>query len=198
MASRSRRRMARNRSKVSALVFEANERSPGGPCKGVAKHGQAVAEHEARAVTEGRRQVPHLHPALRPPPQELDIVGGDVLGAHDGRGAVVARNVLLHDQRAAAELFGHRRARIRCGVLDVRPVDIAARERQVCLDRVAGIVGIADDQPADNEEAVPVQVLDRGNRRVAHGAALRTLRVLGRAFRKARSSASTFSMPRNT
>ena len=45
-------------------------------------------------------------------------------------------------------------------MLDVRPVDVAARELEVRLDRLARVVGVADDQPADDEHAVAVQVLD--------------------------------------
>ena len=46
-------------------------------------------------------------------------------------------------------------------MLDVWPVDVPARERQVRLDRFAGVVRVADDQPADHEHAVAVQVVDR-------------------------------------
>ena len=46
---------------------------------------------------------PHLHPAVGPPAQELDLVGGQVLAAHHRRRAIVVRHVLVDDQAAAAK-----------------------------------------------------------------------------------------------
>ena len=83
-------------------------------------------------------------------------------------------------------------------MLDVRPVDVLPREVEVGLDRLARVVGVADDQPADDEHAVAVKHVDRGQRRIRPPALLPCRLFFARAFRNARSSSSTFSMPRNT
>ena len=82
-------------------------------------------------------------------------------------------------------------------MLDVRPVHVFSREGEIGLDRRARVVGISDDEPADDEQAVSMEDVDRGERRVLGAAGLRRL-FLAVAFRKARSSSSTFSMPRKT
>ena len=52
-------------------------------------------------------------------------------------------------------------------MLDVRLVHPAACEREVGLDRLPGVVGVAHDQPADDEHPVAVDVLDGRDGRVA-------------------------------
>ena len=66
--------------------------------------------------------------------------------------------ILVDDEAPVAELLRHRRARVRRRMLDVRPVDVPPRELQVGLDRLARVVRIADDQAADDEQAVAMQV----------------------------------------
>src|SRR5258708_9551304 len=67
-------------------------------------------------------------------------------------------------------------------MLDVRPVDVALREREVGLDRRARIAGVADDDAADDREPGAVQRLNRLERRIADRSSPLTLRVLrGRA-----------------
>ena len=81
-------------------------------------------------------------------------------------------------------------------MLDIRPVDVASGEREVCGNRLAPIVRIADDEASDDEHAVAMQMVDRcrsGIGRVPHGAG-----CSWRAFRNARSSSRMFSMPRKT
>src|SRR5690242_729651 len=46
-------------------------------------------------------------------------------------------------------------------MLDVWPIDIAAREAEISLDRLPGIVGIADDEASDNVHLVAMDVVDR-------------------------------------
>ena len=184
-----------------SLVFEAEERSQRAPGEGVRQHFERVPQDEPRAVAERRRHVPHLHPALGPPAQELDLVGR--------RGARVRTTAVVPSYSSTSSLTirprsrkssRHRRARIRRRVLDVRPVDVPARERQVRLDRLARVVRIADDQAADDEHAVRGAGASMAvDRRVAdRAAAARGARSSPRAFRNARSSSRTFSMPRNT
>ena len=67
-------------------------------------------------------------------------------------------------------------------MLNVRPVHILARERHVRFDRLARVVRAADDQPADDEQSVPMEVLDRLRRRVAGSAAVLAAGVLRRGF----------------
>jgi len=101
-----------------------------------------------------------------------------MLGANDGRRSVVVGDVIIHNQIAHLEVAGHRCTRIRRRMLDVRPIHVAAGKREIRLDRLAGIVWIADDQSANDVEAVPVQMLDRFGRRMADDSPVVAARVL--------------------
>src|SRR6185295_5684056 len=50
---------------------------------------------------------------------------------------------------------------------DVRPVHVLAREAKIGLDGRARVVRAADDEAADDPEAVPVEMCDRLDRRIA-------------------------------
>ena len=52
-------------------------------------------------------------------------------------------------------------------MLDVGPVDLRAGEGQVRFDRLARVLGVADDQSAHHVHTVPVEDVDRALRRVA-------------------------------
>src|SRR3984893_19260549 len=67
-----------------------------------------------------------LHPALGLPAHEFNFFCRKVLGADHGSSAVVFLEPLVLDQSLITELFGHGRSRIRCWVLDVGPVNVAA------------------------------------------------------------------------
>src|SRR5215469_11488110 len=81
-----------------------------------------VPQQEEWAAGERGRHVAQLHPALRPPPEELHFVRREMFGPDDRRGAVVFFEPLVDDQPAVSQILGHWRTRIRRGVLDVRPV----------------------------------------------------------------------------
>ena len=70
----------------------------------VRQHGPPVPENEARAGLHDGAHVADLHPALRPPAKELDLLGRHVLGPDDGGRAVVLLEVLVDDEAALAEL----------------------------------------------------------------------------------------------
>ena len=74
------------------------------------------------------------------------------------RRAVVFLDAWIDDEAALAEVARHRRAGIRRRVLDVGPVarSFRANARLASID-VARVAGIADDQSADDEHAVPVE-----------------------------------------
>src|SRR4029453_19562768 len=74
--------------------------------------------------------------------------------------------------------------RIRRRRLDVRPVDVFACEGQVGIDRVSRVVGVADDEAADDEHAVPVQDVDSGQRRVLTSLPRLAAAVLGRRLQE--------------
>ena len=120
-----------------------------------------------------------LHPALRAPAEELDLVGRHVLAPHDRGRPVVLLEVLVDDQPPLSELLRHGRPRVRGRVLDVRVVHPAAGEGEVGLDRLPGVVRIPHDEAAHHEHPVPVDVLDRRRRGVAQGLAVRVQSVLG-------------------
>jgi len=63
-------------------------------------------------------------------------------------------------------------------MLDVRPVDMRAREGQVRGNRLARVIGVADDQSADDQHSVPVQDVDRIKGRVSFSATLAVPAVL--------------------
>ena len=58
------------------------------------------------------------------------------VAARDGGRAVVLLDAAIDDQAALDEVARHRRARIRRRMLDVGPVDVPSRERQIGLDRL--------------------------------------------------------------
>ena len=142
------------------------------------EHAAAVSQHEPRIVTDGRRHVPHLHPALCLPPQELDLFRRQMRAACHRRRPVVLVDAVVDDQAARDEIARHRRAGIGRRMLDVRPIHVLAREREVCRNRLPRVVGVADDEAADDEHAVLVQEVDGPLRRVAGAASALARRVL--------------------
>ena len=130
------------------------------------EHAAAVSQHERRVVQERRRHVPHLHPALGPPPHEFDLLGVEMRAARDGRGAVVLFQPPVHNQIFLLEIRRHRRAGIWRRVLDIRPVDVASGEREVCGNRLAPIVWIAHDEASNDEHAMTMQMIDRRRSRI--------------------------------
>ena len=64
-------------------------------------------------------------------------------------------------------------------MLDVRPVDISSGERQVCLDRLARVRRIADDEAPDDVHAVTVEEVNGPLGRIADGAAASPVGILG-------------------
>src|SRR5262245_22861988 len=106
-----------------SFVFEAQNRAQRAPGEGMRQHFERVPQDEQWAVAERRRHVFHLHPALGPPAEKLDIVRRHMLASNHRRRAGVVRHVLIDDQAAIAEVSRHRCTRIRSRMLDVRPVD---------------------------------------------------------------------------
>ena len=149
-------------------------------------------------MSDHRRHVTDLHPSFSLPSQELDVLGVEMRAArHRGR-AVVLLHPLVDDEAALAEVARHRRPRVGRRVLNVRPVDVLARESEVGRDGLARIVGIADDKSADDEHAVAMEDVDRVVDRIAVRRPSRARLFFALAFRNARSSSRMFSMPRNT
>ena len=75
----------------------------------------------------------------------------------------------IDDQAALDEVLRHRRSGIRRRMLDVRPVDVPrANSRLAAIDSRV-IVGVADNQAADDEHAVAVEDVDGGDRGVRRG-----------------------------
>src|SRR5713101_5199368 len=141
--------------------------------EGVREHRAPVPEQESRPCFQDGPHVADLHPALRPPAEELDLVGRHVLAPDDGGRPVVLLEVLTDDEPPLAELPGHGRPRVGGGVLDVGVVHPAAGEGEVGFDRLPGVVGIPHDEAAHHVHPVPVEVLDRRRRGVAQGLAVR-------------------------
>src|SRR5215211_5417928 len=98
--------------------------------------------------------------------------------ADDGGRSVVLLDSLALDQPLLTEIPRHRRARIGHRVLDVRPVDILAREPQVRVDRRPGVVRVADDEATDDVHSVLVDEANGIERRVARAPAALAFRVL--------------------
>ena len=118
-----------------ARVFEAEQRPPGRAAERVRQHAAAVAEHEARdragsaagmCRTFIQRSAFHRMNSMSS--------ADEVRAARDGGGAVVLLDAAIDDEAALDEITRHRRARVRRRMLDVRPVDVLSRERQVGVD----------------------------------------------------------------
>ena len=69
-------------------------------------------------------------------------------------------------------------------MLNVGPIDVPLREFEVRFDRLARVVGIAHDQPADDEHAMGVQMADRIDAGVPHGAAVVAECIFGAGAQK--------------
>src|SRR5206468_12999168 len=76
-----------------AIVFEPDHRSQAGAGKRVSHHREGVPLDEERVMTQRRRQVPLLHPALSTPAQELDAFRRQLLAAYLGRPSIVMRHI---------------------------------------------------------------------------------------------------------
>src|SRR4029077_4315716 len=132
---------------------------------GVREHFRRVPQQEEWAAGERGRHVAQPHPALRPPPQELDLVRREMYGPDDRGSAVVFLEPLVDNQPAVPEILGHWRARVRRGVLDVGTVHVFSGEFKIGFDRLAGVAGASDYEAADYNHPVPMQMVDGLKRR---------------------------------
>src|ERR1043166_9874001 len=151
--------------------FDPKHRAPRGSGKRMREHAMRGRQHKPRAVEEHGKQMKQPHPPFGLPSEEFDFERVQMFRTYDGSGAVVMRDVLIHDESAIAELRGHRRARLRRRMLDVRPVDVLTRELEVGLDRCTRIPGTAAAEDAEDEDAVTMKMFDRVDGRVAERAA---------------------------
>ena len=128
---------------------------------------EAVAQHERRAVAERRgKWRSFIQRSARQRRNSISSAGRCSVRTTAVVPSYSSTRSLTISPRAA-EVLRHRRARVRRGMLDVGPVDVATGEFEIGLDRLARVVGVADDQAADHVHAVAVQVLDGRERRVA-------------------------------
>jgi hypothetical protein len=67
-------------------------------------------------------------------------------------------------------------------VLDVRPVHVSPGEFKIGFDRLASVAGAADNEPADHNHLVPMQMVDGRERRIPRFPSVLTLPVLGLAI----------------
>src|SRR6476469_8685503 len=102
----------------------------------MSQHLGCVAKNEPWIVSKSDGHMAEFHPAICVPSNIFHLIGSNVFAANDGGCAVVFFKSLINDQIALAQVLGHRRARVRSGVLDVWPVDMSACEVQVGLDRI--------------------------------------------------------------
>jgi|GEM_PF-4350661 len=90
--------------------------------------------------------------------------------------------MLVDDEPLVAKLFGHRRARIRRRVLDIRPVDVLTGKRKIRFDRFDGIIWAPENQPAYDEHLIAVQVVDGFERGIPNLFSMFALRVFRRGI----------------
>src|SRR5882724_6108381 len=102
-----------------------------------------------------------------------------MIGSHYRRGAVVVFRTIVDDQAALLEILCHRCARIRSGVLNIRPIDVSSRELKVGLNRLACIARVANDKTTHDIDLVTAQRSDRFEGGIAGLSAIFTLGVLG-------------------
>src|SRR4029434_1007763 len=94
-------------------------------------HAASIPEHEGGVKPQGRRYVPHLHPPLGSPAQELDLLSLEMRASRDGGRPVIVLDPRVDDESALTKLAGHWRSRIGCRVLDVRPVHVLLSKCEV-------------------------------------------------------------------
>jgi hypothetical protein len=51
-------------------------------------------------------------------------------------------------------------------VLDVRPIHISPREREIRFNGLKCVIGIANNQPSNHVHAISVEIIDRAHRGV--------------------------------
>src|SRR5437867_4044201 len=169
------------------LVFKTQQRFQTATSKRVLQHAPAVAQYEGRIVEKRRRKVTQLHPTLRAPPHELNLQGRHFPSTHDSRGSIVLLEAITHDQVSLVKITRHRGARIRCWMLDVRPVDKPPGKFEVTPDGLSGVIGVSDNQSADNKHPVSMKVLNRLERGVADDLSVLTLLVFGSCAKEGQS-----------
>src|SRR5438445_3004700 len=162
-----------------SLILETQDRPDSGSPERIPEHLEPVAQREERRMDQGHREMLELDPPIGPPSQEFDLVRVEVRRSHHSGGAVVVLEPLVDDESLLPERLRHRRARIGRRMLDVRYVDVPAGEGQIGLDRLARVLGVAHDEPADDVHLVRMAVLDCGYRGVAAAYALAAAPVLG-------------------
>src|SRR5437016_14589400 len=87
--------------------------------------------------------------------------------------------MVVDDKTLLSKIHGHGRARIWRRMLNVRPIDVAAREFKICFNGFSRIVWVADDQAADDIHFVFADVIDSLQGCVANNTSLAALFILG-------------------
>src|SRR5688572_15443226 len=121
----------------------------------------------------------HLHPAFRLPPHKFDFFGVKMGAACHCGGAVVLLQTRVELQSAPLKLACHARTRVRCWMLNVRPVAVALCELEIGCYGLAPIIGVADDEPANDQQSMLAQHSDGRQRRI--DATVATLTAVFRA-----------------
>src|SRR5215470_6602864 len=88
-----------------------------------------------------------------------------------------SRSLMMSPRSRKSLLIG--RARVRSGVLDVRPVHIFSSEFKIGFNRLAGVAGAADNEPTNHDHLVPMQMVDGFKRRIPRFPPVLALAVLG-------------------
>src|ERR1017187_6104279 len=170
--------------KYFLVALQSQRRADRTSPEGVRPHLPSLEQDEPRIMSNDRRDVVNLHPALGLPAHELHFLGGQMLSAHHSRGAVIFLEPLTHDQALIAEILRHGCAGGRSRVLNVRPVHVTACKFEVGFDRLACVARTANDQPADHIHLVAVQVTNGFQSGISRVLAVRALRVLSGGAQK--------------
>src|SRR5439155_17806710 len=92
--------------------------------------------------------------------------------------------MVVDDKTLLSKIRGHGCARIWRWMLDIRPIDIAARKFEICFNGFRRIVRVSDDQTADDEHFVFADVMDGLQGCIAHDASMAALFILGSGAEK--------------
>ena len=132
--ARSRRRVLRYRSNTRFCFSSPSIDRMAGSRKGVRQHRGRMPQSEQWIVKKRRGKMLQLYPAFGPPPQKLDIRRRNVFRSHNGGRPIIVGHVFVHDEALIAELLSHRGSRVRCRMLNVRPVDVPLGKFKIRLD----------------------------------------------------------------
>src|SRR4030095_629637 len=120
--------------KCCTFVFETEEILQRTAAKSVPKHLWSILQNKHRAPAKRCWYVSNFHPTLGLPSHVLCFFSGYMFGFDHRGSAVVLLKPFVDDESAFTKLPRHRRTRVRCRMLNIRPVYILLGKFKIGLN----------------------------------------------------------------